>query len=534
MFPPIQYLSKIKPFSFLSDSELTELIESMEISLYRKDEIIFKPKEEISKFYFIREGKVGLFYGSELMWIVEKDEIIETTFSTTAIEFTAKALEDSIIFEFEIAILKKILQKNVLFKEFLEKLISGKFLSLLKLTRMDIIDIYERPIGMMISRAPIFCFKGKTIKEVIELMNENDVGSIVVVDPENKPIGIVTHSDLLKIIGRGIALTESVEKAMSYPVIKVNFNAPILEAYLKFLSYGINHLVVVDNERLAGVISIKDLIYNIEPPGHFLKLKKEVLKSKSLEEIKKLSQQVNLLIKNALEYGFSYPAISRLISTIFDTILKKIFTTLEVDSNTTIITTGIYGRREIDFPLKINLLIINEEEDKRLSNILFDLNIQFEYCKSINQFLDNLQNIKLLNLLDARYIFGNRINYVKFKDHVKEMVRQKPHLIKIFIDKDFEELEDVSEMISNITKVLSYIHGDISARPIWERLDFLKSRNIIDGELANDLIEGYITLRTIELSAKINNEKPSIDRIVYKKIVKRAMEYKSCIRKMIG
>ncbi|MEM2002391.1 MAG: hypothetical protein QXT77_07090, partial [Candidatus Methanomethylicaceae archaeon] len=76
MLPPVQYLSKIKPFSFLSEAEITELVSWMDIALYRKGKIIFEANEKIKKFYFVREGKVGLFCGSELIWTVEKDEII--------------------------------------------------------------------------------------------------------------------------------------------------------------------------------------------------------------------------------------------------------------------------------------------------------------------------------------------------------------------------------------------------------------------------------------------------------------------------
>ncbi len=77
MFPPAQYLSRLKPFSFLSESEISELLSGMDIVLYKKGKTIFESSEKIKKFYFVREGKIGLFYNSDFIGIVEKDEIIE-------------------------------------------------------------------------------------------------------------------------------------------------------------------------------------------------------------------------------------------------------------------------------------------------------------------------------------------------------------------------------------------------------------------------------------------------------------------------
>ena len=38
----------------------------------------------------------------------------------------------------------------------------------------------------------------RTVKEAVDLMNANEIGCLVVVDDEEKPVGIVTERDLIK------------------------------------------------------------------------------------------------------------------------------------------------------------------------------------------------------------------------------------------------------------------------------------------------------------------------------------------------
>ncbi len=545
MLPPAQYLSKIKPFSFLTESEISELVSGMEVSLYKKGRIIFESGERIKKFYFVREGKVGLFSGTELLGTVERDEIIEidAPISKKSTEYTAIAMEDSIIFEFDIISIRNLLQKNQLFKDFIEMLVSGKYLSLLKLPYKSDSNLYERPVRALLTKPPVFCLKDQTLIEAIKLMNRKDVGSVIVADPEMRPIGIITHSDVLRSIEKELPLTEPVERAMSFPIITIDSTDSILDAYFKFLSYGINHLVVVENEKLIGVISIKDLIYYLEASGHFLKITKEILRSKDLEELKKLSIRIDSLIKNALSYGLNYPSISRLVTTIVDTILRKAFSGLEPISGITIILIGEYGRREFDVPLTIDLLIIGKKHEDCLPNYSESITNtglhvrKINFCfEDVNQFLNSMSSHDLLEILDARYIFGDRITYIKFKDALRDLLRQNK--FKLDIKRIFEmnmiEHTDIVPQISKGIKVASHLYGDHVSRPTWERIKILESKGTMKKELAEELAEAYITLRTVELNTKLGNRKELLDKMVHKKIIKIFAEYNLWMKNILS
>lgn len=538
MLPPAQYLSRRRPFSLLSEPEINDLIKGMEVTLYKRGEKLFEPNEKIKKFYFVREGKIGLFCGLELKEVVEKDEIIEAgnpPFAITA-EYTARALEDSVIFEFDLSDLQRILQRNPKFREFIEDLISGRFVSLLKLTRSPENTIFDKPVSSIVYKTPIVCLKEQTIKEAIELMNENDVGSVVVVDPERRPIGIVTHSDILRSIDNELPLTEPVERIMSCPVINVGSESSILDAYFKFLSHGVNHLAIVDNEKLVGVISIKNLVNNLETRGQLFNLTKEIIRSQDLGELRRIAHQTNSLINGALKYGFTYPSMSQLVSTIVENIIRKALSLTQADSRFTIMLVGSLGRKEFIPPLTIRLFVIGKRRDRETMpdyvKILSEVGLQIggvDLCSDdLHNFLNSIPLKKLLEIMDARYIFGNPVAYIKFKNILKEIVQQKTLLasLKNHIEESAGQLEALLEAISNGIKVVGYIYGDTISRPTWERLKILEARGAITKDMSDKLTEAYVTLRTIEANAKFGTKEELLDEIVYKRIMKTITEFK--------
>jgi len=108
----------------------------------------------------------------------------------------------------------------------------------------------------------IYVRKDSTVEEVLSQMVKFNVGAIPVLDEEEKPIGIITEKDFLRIniedlkrpIGE-IALKE---------VITVNEKDPITKAVSLFKEYFIRHLVVVNSEGKAlNVLSQRDLIQSL-------------------------------------------------------------------------------------------------------------------------------------------------------------------------------------------------------------------------------------------------------------------------------
>jgi CBS domain-containing protein len=531
MLPPAEYLSRIKPFSFLSNEELAEFTRRMEVVFYRAGKTVFKSGKILKRIYFIREGKIGLFNGKDLVEIAGRDEMIEIKSSILGheTEFTARAMEDSVLFEIDSEVVNKIMERNRNFGEFLKRFLSRKFLSLLRLLDTERIeDIYADPVNSLIKKSPIFCFKGQSIKETVRLMNTHKVGSVVVVDSGMFPVGIVTHTDIVRVFDENIPLENSVESIMSSPVVAIDSEGSIMDAYIKFITNDINHLAVVEDGKLTGVVSIKDILSRLEAHSSLLSVSKDIIKSKTPDEIRNASTEINRLILNMFTSGFDYSSISTVISTQTDILIRKILlSSLGKENNLVIAPFGDYGRRELIFPLRIGLLIVGDrhycrEVESSIINTVSNIEVESIECCPVNEigeYLKNLNSEMFLNLIDSRYLYGNGSFYINFRKVFASSINDElaVSMIRKLARLDKVDHENMSKIIAEGIKAVSLLHGDITSRPTWDRIKILSDKGVIDKELSDSLKEAYMALKNIELKGKLKGGQGMIEKILVKK-----------------
>ena len=94
-----------------------------------------------------------------------------------------------------------------------------------------------------------------SIERIIFTMKSEDVGILPVCDKKNPVLGVITDRDV--VLRQDKASTA--RELMTENVITVNSGDDIHQAALKFSKYGIHRLPVVENQRLIGILSLKDM-----------------------------------------------------------------------------------------------------------------------------------------------------------------------------------------------------------------------------------------------------------------------------------
>ncbi|UCC33661.1 MAG: CBS domain-containing protein [Candidatus Bathyarchaeota archaeon] len=99
------------------------------------------------------------------------------------------------------------------------------------------------------------------VRDAAKLMNENDIGCLVVVE-KGRPIGIVTERDMLK---RVLVIYEELEKItvreiMSKPLIIGRPNMEIGSAAEIMFTKKIKKLPIVEGGKLQGLVTLTDLL----------------------------------------------------------------------------------------------------------------------------------------------------------------------------------------------------------------------------------------------------------------------------------
>lgn len=99
------------------------------------------------------------------------------------------------------------------------------------------------------------------VYEAIQLMAEKEVGALIVMDGE-KVAGIVSERDYArKVILKGkSSQSTAIGEIMTSRVIGVRSDRTVEECMALMTSKGIRHLPVIDDDRLVGMLSIRDLL----------------------------------------------------------------------------------------------------------------------------------------------------------------------------------------------------------------------------------------------------------------------------------
>lgn len=116
-------------------------------------------------------------------------------------------------------------------------------------------------VGQLMKKDLVTVDAGTSVIEAAKLMKTCNVGSVLI-SHENRVIGIVTESDIVKkVIGsdRGSYFIP-VEDIMSSPIVGIEERRPITEAADMMNKHRTRHLGVTKSGALVGVLSVRDFL----------------------------------------------------------------------------------------------------------------------------------------------------------------------------------------------------------------------------------------------------------------------------------
>ena len=103
----------------------------------------------------------------------------------------------------------------------------------------------------------------KSIRESARQMRVEHVGSLVVVDQDGKPIGMLTDRDItIEGVARGVDVDQTtVRDLMTAPVVTATESEGMVTALARMREFGIRRLPIIDSEgKLVGVVTNSNLI----------------------------------------------------------------------------------------------------------------------------------------------------------------------------------------------------------------------------------------------------------------------------------
>lgn len=103
-----------------------------------------------------------------------------------------------------------------------------------------------------------------SVGKALDVMERYSASSVIIVDDENRPIGIFTEHDALRIVAEERDPRTSLPEVMSSEPFCVLQTMQLHDAYITMEEQGFRHLIVVDESgQLAGVVSEGDFLRHI-------------------------------------------------------------------------------------------------------------------------------------------------------------------------------------------------------------------------------------------------------------------------------
>ncbi len=101
----------------------------------------------------------------------------------------------------------------------------------------------------------------ESLKDAIDLLVEHDIGALIVVDELGQPVGIISERDIIREAARTeTVLAQTVASVMTKDLIVASPQDDLGSVLQTMIAKHFRHLPIVDQERLIGVISIRDVL----------------------------------------------------------------------------------------------------------------------------------------------------------------------------------------------------------------------------------------------------------------------------------
>jgi CBS domain-containing protein len=181
----------------------------------------------------------------------------------------------------------------------------------------------DRLLSAIVKRPPVTCRPSDSIESVLRLMDDEGLGSVIVTDGDRRPRGIFTLHDLLdRVAIPRTDLAAPVSSVMSTALIALPSRTTAYEAALEMVRQGIRHVIVVDEGKVSGIVSEKDL-FDLQRVG-LRQLSNEIKSAPDLDSLTALAEEIRRLAWSRLAQGVSSEQLTRFISSLNDLLTRRV------------------------------------------------------------------------------------------------------------------------------------------------------------------------------------------------------------------
>lgn len=323
----LHFLERYPPFDQMEAAHLLHLVDHARLRFFAAGQRIMQPSDGVVRhWYVIRRGAiVGQRPAGDQPPLVlgPGDSFpLAALMGERPTRSEYRAEKDSFCLEVDVQDFVRLLHQSEPLRAFALNGVSSLLGQLHRQTRSQAsstlghADAFNMELGGFISRDPVTCAPSTPLHDAVRLMHDRQVGSVAIVD-SSRLAGIFTMRDLRReVASDGFSLARPIGELMTPRPLGLPATAPAFDAALLMARHRIGHLCVVNDDRLVGVISERDL-FALQRLS-LVQTARALRHAESIATLAALREQIIPVISGLMAHGADASQLMRLITELND------------------------------------------------------------------------------------------------------------------------------------------------------------------------------------------------------------------------
>ncbi|BBO75953.1 nucleotidyltransferase family protein [Desulfosarcina widdelii] len=344
----IEFLKTVVPFNTLDNDTLGKVVTAIQVAFYPAGQQIIHKGEPSGGFLYIVEtgcARISITDESAEEILVDLRGEGDSFGAVSLIEgknalFNITAQEDLIAFLVPKATVDRLLADYSQFRRYLGFSLARNFKAVRRSAdaQLDLLTIENqiqfdqfmtgKRVRELMSRNLLTCDRQTSVRLAAQRMKARGVGSIIILDTQDQPTGILTDTDLRnQIVADGHGLDIPVGRIMTTPVRNIAPDAFAFDALLDMSRFAINHIVVTKNQRAMGIISEHDfqLATGTTPVGMI----GDITNATSIDELVGKRAHIDRVLEMAMQRSGAVKPMIALVAELNDRVTRQFIRVIE-------------------------------------------------------------------------------------------------------------------------------------------------------------------------------------------------------------
>lgn len=341
----LEFLKKYPPFDIISKQDLLDIAKETVIVYLEKEQVLFDEDQPLHPhFYIVKEGAILLTETKnsqiELVDVCDEGELfgLRPLVAKDHYKMRAIANEESIVYAISVEAFKPILEKDKTVALYMVESFASKTKNPFAIDSSK--NIFATPYDgltqrndrlfelqpIQFTKKTITATASHTVQQISQKMTKYSIGSMIITDEEQLPVGIITDKDIRKKIATGTYTPETTAgEIMISPVLTFTDKMSIAEAQLNMMKNDIRHLVLTKDgtpeSPLIGILTEQDIL--VSQGNSVSGLMKAIKRARKSKHLRNIRQQVSQLLEGYIYQNIPMTLTSNIIHEINEAITVR-------------------------------------------------------------------------------------------------------------------------------------------------------------------------------------------------------------------